>query len=925
VEWGPSDRGVIGREGELAIVQALLAGVDEGGRALLLEGEAGIGKSTVWLAAVEQAREAGYQVLACRTAQTEVSLPFVALGDLLESVVDDALAGLPAPQRLALESALARVPPREAFGRLAVSRAMLSLLREWVPGSRLLIAIDDVQWLDAPTRAALEFALRRLAGAPIRVLISHRSGAGPDPAVMLGAMPCERVSLGPLSIEELGRLIAGRWPQALSRRRLAELHRTTNGNPYFAVEIVRGLRARGVPLAPDAPFPIPDDIAAVLRERIAQLSSMAVEVLVLAAACPQPTATLLAAVTGSTAGVSEAVAAGILEHDGERLRFAHPLLASVLYGDVDAASRREVHGRLAAAVRHPEDRALHLARATEEPDPTVAAELDAAAGRASRRGAPATASELEQHACRLTPTDQEEQRLRRLARGAEYDLAAGDTERGRALLEHLLEMRRAGPERARVALRLGNVRYLTDDVTGAHALFGEALAHAGSDDRLRVEAQQALAFTAMLGGEIPSALGHAHAALALARRLADPRMLALAECRVGLNEFLSGYGFDRGRFERAAEAPDQLDEMPFEWLPAYTHAGVATMADDLDTARSLYERLAHVAAVHGDERATPTLLFATSELECRAGNWARATQLAIEAVERSRQVGLGTLRAWALYAQALVQAHIGMVDAARAAATEGLSVAQAAGAIAQVTRIISTLGFLELSLGNPAAANSHLGPLSALIATVGLAEPGVVRFMPNQIEALIALGDLDDATRLLTVFQQRARELDRISARAAAARCQAMLHAARSDFEAARASAAEALAQHARLHEPFELGRTLLAQGIIERRAKRRAAAREALTKALELFDSLGAALWAEKAAAELARIPGRTPPSSELSESERRVAYLAAEGLSNKEIAARLFVTVRTVEAHLSKTYAKLGVRSRTGLAGKVGVPTDV
>lgn len=925
MEWGPSDRGVIGRERELAIVQALLAGFDEGARALLLEGEAGIGKSTVWLAAVERAREAGYQALVCRTAQTEVSLPFVALGDLLEPVVDGALAGLPAPQRLALESALARVSPREAIGRLAVSRAMLSLLREWVQGSRLLIAIDDVQWLDAPTRAALEFALRRLAGAPIRVLFSRRSGAGPDPAVMLGAMPFERVLLEPLSIDELGRLIGGRWPQVLSRRRLAELHRTTNGNPYFAVEIVRALRARGVPLASDSPLPIPDDIAAVLRERIAQLSSMAVEVLVLAAACPQPTATLLASVTGSSAGVSEAVAAGILEEDGDRLRFTHPLLASVLYSDVDAASRRKVHGRLAAAVRHPEDRALHLARATEEPDPTVAAELDAAARQASRHGAPATASDLEQHACRLTPADEEEQRLLRLARQAEYDLAAGDTERGRALLEHLLEVRRAGPTRARVALRLGNVRYLTDDVTGAHGLFGEALVHAGSDDRLRVEARQALAFTAMLGGEIPDALGHARAALALAQRLADPRMLALAECCVGLNEFLSGRGFDRGRFERAAEVTDQLDEMPFEWLPAYTHAGVATMADDLDAARSLYEQLAHVAAVHGDERATPTLLFATSELECRAGNWARATQLAIEAVERSRQVGLGTLRAWALHAQALVQAHIGMVDAARAAATEGLGVARAAGAIAQVTRIIATLGFLELSLGNPAAANSHLGPLSALIASVGLAEPGVVRFMPNQIEALIALGDLDGATGLLTVFQRRARELDRISARAAAARCQALLDAARADFAEARASAAEALAQHARLNEPFELGRTLLVQGVIERRAKRRAAAREALTKALELFDSLGAALWAEKAAAELARIPGRTPAATALSESERRVACLAAEGLSNKEIAARLFVTVRTVEAHLSKTYAKLGVRSRTGLAGKVEVPADL
>src|SRR5947209_2415274 len=177
----------------------------------------------------------------------------------------------------------------------------------------------------------------------------------------------------------------------------------------------------------------------------------------------------------------------------------------------------------------------------------------------------------------------------------------------------------------------------------------------------------------MLGGNIPSALEHARSSLLVAQRLDDPRALALAECRVGLNEFLSGQGVDRPRFERAIELEEPRDVMPFEWLPTYAYAGIAAMADDLDTARTLYERLAKVAATHGDERAMPTLLFATSELECRSGNWGRAARLAAEAVERSRQTGLGTLRAWALYAQALVQALVGDVEAARAAAAEGLS------------------------------------------------------------------------------------------------------------------------------------------------------------------------------------------------------------------------------------------------------------
>jgi len=319
------------------------------------------------------------------------------------------------------------------------------------------------------------------------------------------------------------------------------------------------------------------------------------------------------------------------------------------------------------------------------------------------------------------------------------------------------------------------------------------------------------------------------------------------------------------------------------------------------------------------------VLFTASELECRTGNWQRALRLASDALERSRQSGLGTLRIWSLNAQARVQAHIGQVDAARAAAEEGLRIAQANGAIAPLTQLTATLGFLELSLGDPEGADRRLGPLCEVIAQIGIGEPGVVRFMPDEIDALIALGRFDEAESLLAAFEERARAVDRISARAAAARCRALLAAASGDFDAARMSLAEAHAQHARLDEPFELGRTLLAEGTIERRANHRAAAREALTKALELFDSLGGALWAERSASELARIPGRAPASAELTEAERRVAALVAEGLSNKEIASRLFVTVRTVEAHLSHVYAKLGVRSRAQLAGSLQKTVDI
>jgi DNA-binding CsgD family transcriptional regulator len=311
--------------------------------------------------------------------------------------------------------------------------------------------------------------------------------------------------------------------------------------------------------------------------------------------------------------------------------------------------------------------------------------------------------------------------------------------------------------------------------------------------------------------------------------------------------------------------------------------------------------------------------FAVSELETRAGNWGEAARRAELAVERSRPAGLATIYVWSRYTQALVAAHLGHVRPARDAAADALEVAGQLGALAPITQATSLLGFLELSLDDPAAAHEWLGPLSGLIAQVGIAEPGVVRFMPNEIEALIALGRLDEADHLIELLDERARALDRISARAAVGRCRALRAAAAGDFVAARAAIEEALGQHARLSEPFELGRTLLAQGTIERRALQRSRARALLGQALELFDGLGAALWAEKVAAELSRIPGRQSGAGGLSEAERRVAELAAQGLANKEIAARLYVTVRTVEAHLSKVYAKLGIRSRSQLVARL------
>jgi DNA-binding CsgD family transcriptional regulator len=270
------------------------------------------------------------------------------------------------------------------------------------------------------------------------------------------------------------------------------------------------------------------------------------------------------------------------------------------------------------------------------------------------------------------------------------------------------------------------------------------------------------------------------------------------------------------------------------------------------------------------------------------------------------------------FAVGLVEAHLGRADPARLEALEGLRVAEGAGEILLVIPNLAVLGFLELSLGRPAEADAFLSRAVELEQAMGVREPAYFRIVPDEVESLVALGQLDEAEALLAPFEDAGRILDRTWAMATGARCRALVFAARGDLQSASDAADEAVRHHDRLPLPFELGRTLLVRGAVERRAKRKREARDTLTKALEVFDGLGAALWADKARAELARIGGRAPSSLDLTPTEDRVAALVAAGSTNREVADALFVSIHTVEANLKRIYRKLGVRSRTELASK-------
>jgi hypothetical protein len=385
--------GIRGRDTELAKVKYLIESVSGRPSALILEGTAGIGKTTLWHAGVSLARSRGHRVLSCRAAESEARLSYAALGDLLDFELPD----LPAPQKRALDAALLRAavegaPPDQR----AVSIASLGVLRALAASDPVIIAIDDVQWLDVPSARVLAFVVRRLEDAPIRILVALRLGSGGDP-LGLGqvgpALNLHRVSIDPLREEAMTRLLKDRTQGNLTHPILLRLHRISEGNPFFALEIARALTGQGIRPAPGEPLPVPEDLQALLGTRLAALPSSTADGLLVMAAAARPTEDLVVAAAArpnsASAGIRRAEKAGILQRAGGRVAFTHPLLGSTVYAAATPQAKRSVHRRLADLVVDPEERARHLALAATGPHLDVARALEEA-GQHARGAEPRT-------------------------------------------------------------------------------------------------------------------------------------------------------------------------------------------------------------------------------------------------------------------------------------------------------------------------------------------------------------------------------------------------------------------------------------------------------------------------------------------------------------------------------------------------------
>jgi DNA-binding CsgD family transcriptional regulator len=887
---------VVGREAEVAALAEFIDARRQS-RALILTGEAGIGKTTLWEAAVEAARERGSRVLVARASEAETQVSFAALGDLLDGVETAALEDVPAPQRAALDVALLRVEPGGAppEGR-AIALGLLNTLRSLARRGPILVAIDDVQWLDALSAGALSFAARRLEVAGAGFLLARRTGASSALEHGLERVGLERIELQPLTLGATRRLLADRLGLILPRRPLRRIFETARGNPLFVLELGRALRDRGISAGGDE-LPHAGVIEDMLGVRVAALTKPVRRVLLAVALSGDLRAAQLEALAEPDA-VDEALAAGLVVIDGDRVRASHPLLAAAARERTTAIEHRTLHRELAAAATDQARRARHLALAADAPDAGLADELAAVAGRAAARGAITDAVELAEQALRLTP-EATTPRPGRLLALAEYLEVAGDYSRLADLLAGHADELPSGAPRVRAHLLLGKI---SDDLATHEAHVERAWAEAEGNPRLRA---LVLATKADVLSNQLVRIEEAETLAVEAQRLhgADPYVLyALGWCRVYRGRSLD----DLTERVEAAKHLESLDR-----LAAIRLAFRGRIAD----ARTTFTRLLSLADERGEAQSYAVFHLQLCELELRAGETHEAERLLAAWPEPD-----GRWEPFRARCQALLAATRGAGEAARLASA-AIAASQEPDLRWNLLESVRARGIAALRAHDAAAAAESLRAVWEHMRREGVDEAGTFPVAADLVEALAELGELDEARGVAASLRTLAEDQEHPWGLATADRCDALLRLAADGLDEKTAALLTAAAdRYEALGLRFDRARTLLALGRAERRHRKWAAARSSLEHAASAFDAIGSAGWADDARSELERVGGRRRrPASELTVAEQRIAELAAEGLANKEIARELFVSVHTVERHLSHAYAKLGVRSRSQLAHRL------
>jgi DNA-binding CsgD family transcriptional regulator len=933
------DMAVVGRDEEIEKIRAHVLDRDRLPARCRIVGEAGSGKTTVWRAIVEDARERGHRVLSAAGSEAEWQLSLGAARDLVADVIEDIERDLPPPQRRHLRVMLLLEEPGDLApdpGALAV--AFRGLIRAAAARGPVLIAVDDVQWLDPASVALLSYALRRLSTEPVGVLFAQRDGPPNqgDPLTTPGDDRDLEIRLGPLTLGALGAVLRDNLAVPVARPTLRRIHDVAAGNPLLAIELGRVLTDPDESHPPGAPLPVPASVAELLRARLGNLDRRTREALGILAALASPEIGVLETVLGRDpmADLAPAVDAAILDLSRGGIRFRHPLLASIAYELLGPVRQGEIHRRLGDLLVDPEERARHIALGVEAPDEVAAAIVEEGAGVAFGRGSPSAAADLAYHAGRLTPQDFPAARHRRVLLEIDGAFAAGETARAAARLDAQLTLTEPGRDRAELLARRARLHSFADDIASSIDGLLEALSEAGDDDALRRAIEEGLAWGLMLvRRDLAGSLVHARSAADLARRAGNAAALAESLATQALAECLTGRPW-RATIDAALALEPTLELLPATRRPGFAYGCCLTCVGDLDGARTVFEGLAAHAIAHGDEALLPSILNRLVRVELQAGRWAAAGTNVEEGISRATESGHGPSIASLLGKRAVLAAFRGDHDQARSDADRALELAVGSAfdpatperAVARGGEsALWALGHVALVEGQPERAVYLLEPMTRVLVAAGVTEPGEMPWLLDLGEASVLTARLDVARTVIHLFEAVAANPDRGADAVIADHLRALLDTANGDHTAARDRLLAARGRLANLDRPFESARTDLALGGVQRRLRERRAARASLERTRAAFLDLGSVAWAERATTELARVGGRAPAGDGLTPTERAVAELVARGRTNRETAAALFLSVHTVEAALTAVYGKLGVRSRTELARRIDESSEV
>lgn len=890
---------IVSRDDELESIRAFLEG-SEVGRCLAITGSAGIGKTVLWEAGIDLASTLSYRVLWARAAGAEVTLSMATVVDLVADIEPEILESLPTPQRHALDIALRRTEPTAAPDPLAIAAALLSTFRALALHSPLLVAIDDAHALDPASSVIVSYVARRLRPSNIRILLTRRSAHISDIEKALLTTDVDRLEVGALSFGATQRLLLSHFGTTLKRREMRLAFETSSGNPLFAIELGRQLAAsRG---APHDPLPVPDVVEEAFGARVRELA-------------PGVRRTLLAVSLSTNLGLDElskvvdplsvedAVAEGVVVIDRSAIRPSHPMLAAAVRRHADATERRDLHLALADAAGDVVMRARHLALATVEPDADVASLVAAAAELAARRGAVMDAADLGEHALRLTPASDDQRADRIVALGRLLSRADEMERLVQLLLTHMSQL---GPGRPRALahLLLGDAA----DVAGDFAHIDLALMEAGSDPEVRA-----------------LALSRRSRLLAVSEleRVADAESLALEalECARDVGVGVSDQALVSLVWARTLRGKDIVSLLE-PVAPAGDPGGSSASSlervrgvqlafrGQINEAREILARLRARYDERGDVQSSRLVQQLLCDVELRAGNARDAADLV---------AGLDIELSWMSGVVARLHASLAALTGDPSAVSEWSSIALSATPGQGWDRLAThrAVGVAAMLQSDATTAVEHLQLVWDHANREGVDDPGALPVAADLAEAFILLGDHTSAQRVSGRLLELSREQDHPWGLATARRTAAALQLARGDLDGSVQELERVAHDYGEWGLRFDQARTLLLLGNFQRRLKRRAGARRSLEGAIEVFEASGCAGWARRARADHDRVSGRRATvGGELTPSEMQVAQLAAGGLTNKEIAERLFVTVSTVEVHLSHVYAKYGVTSRTQLA---------